>query len=125
MGDSDRNLRFDFGLYRDKKEDCKPEIDLLIELQGPHHYKEGYYDEYGDFVTDDESGINTRERLKRQQRYDDKKKEFCLERGINIEYIKYTVSGDYERLEKKLIEILKKYGYNYYKRKKHEDWEET
>ncbi len=124
VGDSGRNLRFDFGLYRNKKEYSDPVIDLLIELQGPHHYKEGYYDEYGDFVTDDESGINTQERLERQQRYDDKKREFCLEHGINLECIKYTVAGDYERLEKKLIEILKHYGYNYYKRKNNEEWEE-
>ena len=114
VGDSGRNLRFDFGLYRNKKESGEPVIDLLIELQGPHHYKKGYYDEYGDFVIDDESSVNTQERLERQQRYDNKKKEFCLRQGINLECIKYTVSGDYERLEKKLIGILSKYGYKYW-----------
>lgn len=116
-GDAGRPLRFDFALYKECDDFQKPKIDLVIELQGPHHYKKGYYDEFGDYITDDDEipmprnvGIN----FERQLRYDEMKKEYCLQHGLNLECIKYTVSGDYERLEKKIIEILKKYGYQYY-----------
>ena len=113
LGNSGRPLRFDFALYKENEES----IDLVIELQGPHHYKKGYYDEFGDYITDeDEADMprNVDNNFERQLRYDEKKKEYCLQHGINLECIKYTVSSDYERLEKKIIEILKKYGYQYY-----------
>lgn len=114
VGDSGKCLRFDFALYKTTTNTGEPVIDLLIELQGPHHYKEGFYDEYGDFITTDNNSTTVAEtRLERQVRYDEKKKAFCLQHGINLECIKYTVSNDYERLENKLIDILKKYGYRY------------
>ncbi len=114
VGDSGKCLRFDFALYKTTTNTGEPVIDLLIELQGPHHYKEGFYDEYGDFITTDNNSTTVAAtRLERQIRYDEKKKVFCLQHGINLECIKYTVSNDYERLENKLIDILKKYGYRY------------
>lgn len=113
-GDSGRRLRFDFALYRNYDELDVPQIDLLIELQGPHHYKKGYYDELGDFIIDDGDQNIGGENFERQRRYDEKKKQFCVQRKINLECIKYTVSNDYERLERKIIEILKKHGYKYY-----------
>lgn len=115
VGDSGKKLRFDFGLYKNCSDDNIPIIDLIIELQGPHHYKEGYYDEYGEFITDTgTSTINSQERLERQLRYDQRKKDFCITHGINFETIKYTISGDYEYLENKLIGILQKYEYKYW-----------
>lgn len=115
VGDSGKYLRFDFALYKNRNDAGEPVVDLVIELQGPHHYKEGYYDEYGEFITDDfDYGINTGKRLERQLRYDKKKEEFCENHNINFECIKYTASGDYERLEKKLIEILQTNGYRYW-----------
>lgn len=114
VGDSDRELRFDFALYQSCDESGSPIVDLVIELQGPHHYKEGYYDEFGDYITDDNSK-NTEENFARQLRYDARKEEYCLQHGIKLECIKYTMSNDYERLEKKVIEILKKYGYKYFR----------
>lgn len=116
-GDSGRPLRFDFALYKDCDTFQIPQIDLIIELQGPHHYKKGYYDEFGDYITDEEEidiPRNAGNNFERQLRYDEKKKKYCLQHGINLECIKYTVSGDYEHLEKKIIEILQKYGYQYY-----------
>ena len=112
VGDSDRELRFDFALYQSCDELGNPIVDLVIELQGPHHYKEGYYDEVGDYITDDNSK-NTEANFVRQLRYDSRKEEYCLQHRIKLECIKYTMSNDYKRLEKKIIEILKKYGYNY------------
>lgn len=116
-GDSGKALRFDFALYKSCDEFGVPKIDLLIELQGPHHYKKGYYDEFGDFVTDDiKQSIhkNTEDNFMRQLRYDEKKKQYCIHHGIDLECVKYTVANDYERLEGKIIGILKKYGYKYY-----------
>lgn len=46
-------MRFDFALYKFCEKSGTPKIDLVIELQGSHHYKKGYYDEFGDYITDD------------------------------------------------------------------------
>lgn len=116
VGDSSSPLRFDFALFKESDNAGNPIIDLVIELQGPHHYQQGYYDEFGDYITDnidkDLSG-RVQENFTRQLRYDEKKEEYCKQRGINLETIKYTTNS-YEALEKKIIKILKKYGYRYY-----------
>lgn len=116
VGDSGRPLRFDFALSKSDDE-ATPIIDLVIELQGPHHYKMGYYNEFGDYITGDygeENQAELEDKFSRQLRYDKKKTEYCSQHEIKIETIKYTVSNDYEQLEKRLTEILKKHGYRYY-----------
>lgn len=115
-GDSCRLLRFDFALFKEKDEVGNPIIDLAIELQGPHHYQQGYYDEFGVYITDDideDLQENIKDNFVRQLRYDEKKEKYCKQQGINLEIIKYTINS-YEQLEKKIIAILKKYGYKYY-----------
>lgn len=117
VGDTGRVLRFDFALYKSDEGTNIPQIDLIIELQGPHHYKKGYYDEFGDYITEDiEQGLSksVEDNFERQCRYDEKKREYCLKHGINLECIKYTASSDYEQLERKIIAILQKYGYRYF-----------
>lgn len=116
VGDSGKPLRFDFVLFKANDEKGNPIIDLAIELQGPHHYRQGYYDEFGVYITgdiDETLPENAEENFKRQLKYDQKKEEYCKQHGIKLETIKYTANS-YERLEKKIIEILKKYGYRYY-----------
>ena len=113
-GDHDKPLRFDFGLYKESIEG-KPHYDLMIELQGPHHFKEGYYDEYGDFIENKNEKNNVLEnKLNQQMKYDKRKREYCSNHSIKLECIKYTIGNDYERLEKKIISILKQYEYNYH-----------
>lgn len=112
-GDKGKPLRFDFALYQSCDEKGGPNIDLLIELQGPHHFKEGYYNDDGDYVTDD-IDCNSENRLLLQQKYDNMKKQFCLNNEIDLECIKYTASQGYEKLEKIVVGILQKYGYRYY-----------
>ena len=117
VGNSGRMLRFDFALSKLCDEAGIPIIDLVIELQGPHHYKKGYYDEWGSYITDDTDGTiqeAVEDNFARQLRYDERKKEYCSQYGIRLECIKYTVFHNYEQLEEKIIEILKKYGYRYY-----------
>ena len=111
-GDSGFPLRFDFALFDPNKTAIAGDINsyrLLIELQGPHHYKLGYYDEYGEFI--EESSPATREKLTRQENYDDRKRAFCAEKGIPFEPIKYTASYSYEQLEQRISAILFKYGF--------------
>ena len=115
VGDSGKNLRFDFVLSKSADETGKAIFDLAIELQGPHHYKKGYYDEFGTYVTgdcSDNKSIN--DRFERQLKYDDKKKKYCQQHGISLECIKYTASNDIDRLEKMLRNILKQHGYRYF-----------
>lgn len=112
-GDSGFPLRFDFALFDQNMGtiagDSNP-YRLLIELQGPHHYKLGYYDKFGEFI--EESSAATRHKLTRQVNYDDRKREFCAEKGIPLEVIKYTAGNSYEQLEKHISGILRKYGFD-------------
>lgn len=110
-GDAGYPLRFDFVLYKEKDSNGNPLYDLAIELQGPHHYASGYYDEYGEYISD--SGQHSIEKFDRQQRYDKSKAEFCAVHSIRLEHVKYT-TNDYDRLEKRLMKILKENGYDYY-----------
>ena len=117
VGDSGALLRFDFALSKFCDKTGTPNIDLVIELQGPHHYKKGYYDKLGDYVTDNYDKTiqkDIEDNFTRQLKYDEMKKEYCLQHDIKLECIKYTVSNDYEQLEAKIIEILQKHGYRYY-----------
>lgn len=115
VGDSGKNLRFDFILSKSVDETGKAIFDLAIELQGPHHYKKGYYDEFGTYVTNDCSDNESiNDRFERQLKYDDKKKKYCQQHGISLECIKYTASNDIDRLEKMLRNILKQHGYRYF-----------
>ena len=112
-GNKGTPLRFDFALYKEKNLDGKPIYDLFIELQGPHHYKPGYYDSYGTFIPQ-QNDADSKYNYNIQKEYDDRKREYCEERGLTLRYIKYTYSNDYERLEKQLIKYLKESGYNYF-----------
>lgn len=105
-------LRLDFALFKNKDSEGNPIYDLAIELQGPHHYEQGYYDECGEYITDE--GVSSEERFKRQVDNDQRKVEFCKNNDICLETIKYS-SSDYDRLEKRLIRILKDNGYTYEK----------
>ena len=121
VGDSGRGLRFDFVLSKSADKDGKPIFDLAIELQGPHHYKKGYYDEFGTYVAEDNSYASDRFNL--QIKYDDRKRQYCEQNGISLECIKYTASNDQERLEKAIKTILKEHGYKYFvESEKHDDW---
>lgn len=121
VGDSGRGLRFDFVLSKSSEKDGKPIFDLAIELQGPHHYKKGYYDEFGTYVAEDNSYAS--DRFNRQIKYDDRKRQYCEQNGISLECIKYTASNDQERLEKAIKTILKEHGYKYFvESEKHDDW---
>lgn len=114
VGDYCHPLRFDFALFdcnSHGKED-KSAIRLLIELQGPHHYKRGEYDAYGEFVEDkDNSSPSAEARTEKQLHYDELKQEYCAEHGLALELIKYTSSG-YEKLEELIAGILVKYGFD-------------
>ncbi len=107
-GDSGFPLRFDFGLYEKLDESGNPAYSVLIELQGPHHFKMGFYDEYGMFVED--SSEKAKRKLVKQADYDDRKSQFCAENGIPLETIKYTASKSYDDFEELIIGIASKYG---------------
>ena len=90
-------------------------------MQGPHHYKKGYYDEFGTYVIEDNS--TSSDRFNRQIKYDERKRQYCERNGISLERIKYTASNDLERLEKTIKKILKDHGYKYFvETEKHDDW---
>ncbi len=112
VGDSGYPLRFDFALF--DCDSCGDEgnnkIRLLLELQGPHHYRQGEYDEYRDFVEDKENvSLSAKARAEKQMRYDGLKQQYCTEHGMALELIKYTGSS-YEKLEEQIAGILEKYG---------------
>ena len=111
-GDSGFPLRFDFAIYDQMSGviSGNAAFQLLIELQGPHHYKLGYYDDNGVFI--EESSTATRKKLTRQVNYDDRKRAFCEKRGIPLEVIKYTTGNSYEQLEQFISDILKKYEFD-------------
>lgn len=115
-GNYGKPLRFDFGIYKEMDTNGKPIYDLMIELQGPHHYKEGYYDEFGDFV-EAIGSLDAEKRYSLQVDYDKKKEEYCLSRGIRFSKIKYTTGRDYDKLEKQLIDTLKESGYSVFERR--------
>ncbi len=111
VGDAGRPLRFDFAIFNSTSPTEKETITFLLELQGPHHYKQGEYDEFGDFVEDKNlSSFGSKERVEKQKRYDLLKKRYCKGHHIALETIKYTENKSYEKLEKLLITILEKYN---------------
>ena len=115
VGDTGKPLRFDFALFKKYSDKTSAIIDLIIELQGPHHYETGYYDEDGDYITEELSANEqwtAQRRLERQTRYDQMKREYCAKNGIRIEYIKYT-STDYSSLENRIRKILEESGYEW------------
>lgn len=113
VGDTGRPLRFDFALFDPSScgDGGNSRIRLLLELQGPHHYKQGEYDEYGDFIEDKEkSSLRAKTRSEKQLRYDSMKQQYCDKHGIALELIKYTDSS-YDKLEERITGILRKYGF--------------
>ena len=110
VSESGAMLRFDFALYDPEKLDeyGKPQYKLMIELQGPHHYKPGKYNEYGDFVEDNSE--EAKKQYKVQIEDDRRKETFCKDKGVSLECIKYTSGRSYEELAKKIKDILVKYG---------------
>ncbi len=110
VGDSGRPLRFDFALFGPSNKDGKRKIRLLLELQGPHHFKQGIYDDNGVFVEDrTQTSIYAKTRADKQTRYDEIKRLFCKENNISLEIIKYT-SSSISKLEEQITCILRKYG---------------
>lgn len=115
VGDNGYLLRFDFAIFHSdsKNKQGRDKIRFLMELQGPHHYKQGEYDEYGDFIEDkDNISSNAKNRMEKQKRYDGLKKKYCDDHRISLEYIKYTSGNSYKNLEEKIVRVLKKYGFD-------------
>ncbi len=105
----EESLRFDFALYKSSEILENSTVDLIIELQGPHHSKAGYYDEYGLFVED--SSERGKRNFERQKNYDEKKMSFCIQHEIKLERIGYTYGRSYEILKEKIIRILSKHNF--------------
>lgn len=115
VGDTGEPLRFDFALFKKHTDEGLAAIDLIIELQGPHHYEPGYYDEDGDYITEELSAneqLAAQRNYERQIRHDQMKLEYCAKNGIRIECIKYT-SADYSSLKKRIRKILEESGYEW------------
>lgn len=115
VGDLGNPLRFDFVLFMSDSshEICKNNIRFLLELHGPHHYKQGEYDQDGNFIEDKENlSIKAREQFERQKRYDAMKHEYCEKNGIPLEIIKYS-SSSFGKVIDTVKRILEKHGYNH------------
>ena len=113
VGDFGHPLRFDFALFSPNLRiaEHSNDIRLLLELQGPHHYKPGEYDEYGNYIEDKEcTSLSAKVRLEKQMHYDNLKQQYCVEHGIILEVIKYT-GISYEKLEDLITGIVSKYGF--------------
>ncbi len=106
-GDSGSPLRFDFALYDQQSQE---KYGLLIELQGPHHFKSGYYDEYMEFVEDNSD--TAKAKLDKQIEYDRRKAVFCEENQLPLECIKYSSGKDYQALEQRIQSLLRKYKFD-------------
>lgn len=98
-------LRFDFAVFSPGSHD--ESICFLLELQGPHHYKPGYYDEFGNFK--DCTSMSAKAQEGRQKRNDGLKRQYCAEHKIPLETIKYTESSN-DKLEDQIVGLLSKYG---------------
>ena len=83
---------------------------MLIELQGPHHFKSGYYDEYMEFVEDNSD--TAKAKLDKQIEYDRRKAVFCEENQLPLECIKYSSGKDYQALEQRIQSLLRKYKFD-------------
>lgn len=113
VGETGVPLRFDFALYKSCNEFGQPIIDLVIELQGPHHFENGYYNPEGDFINKDIDDSIDNTVLSKQMRYDELKKQYCEKHSIDLKCVKYT-NNSYEQIERKVISALRKNGYKYY-----------
>jgi len=110
-GDSKQPLRFDIAICQSEFDRNSPKIDLLIEINGRHHYEPGRYDKFHQFTPDylDDDCINE---FKLICSYDELKKNYCSKHGIPLECIKYT-NFSYDEMKKSIIRILEKYNIEY------------
>ena len=103
----EKPLRFDFAVYENKDAVGNPEYCLILELHGPHHYKPGYYDEFGEFIID-ATPLGAK-KYSQQIQYDKQKAAFCAKNNIPLECITLSSKSSYEELKRKIRKILKKY----------------
>ena len=109
-GDFNKPLRFDFAIFKERDGNGIPIIDFVLELQGPHHFQPGRYDELGNFSVD----MSRKDELEKQKRYDNLKEQYCIDHGIYFASIKYSHSGC-EDILKKVKEALNNLNYDYKK----------